>query len=401
MAAKAKPTKPATPESADTAPSTDAKGKGKKGEETMTVDLLMANLSTRFGKGAVFMSISKASLMTVDTVSTHSFHLDKAIGIGGLPRGRIVEIYGPESSGKTTLCLSIVAEAQKLGLTCAYIDAEHAMDIGYAKALGVDVGKLLFNQPDSGEQALDIVDEICGSGVVGVVVIDSVAALAPQDELNGEMTKAFVGVQARMMSKVMRKICTKAAKSNTLVIFINQLRMKIGVMFGSPETTPGGNALKYAASVRLDIRRIGQAKDGETVIGNETRVKVVKNKLAPPFQEAIFNIVYGKGIDQCGEVYDLALEHGVIEKNGNTYSYKGDKLGVGRQNTIAAMGADQAVYAKIKADVLAKTGAPVVAIAPTTEADRARLAAQIEANMAAVVADPEDEIPEGEGAADA
>jgi recombination protein RecA len=268
----------------------------------------------------------------VEVVSTGSLALDVALGIGGVPRGRVVEIYGPESSGKTTLTLHVVAESQKMGGTAAFIDAEHALDPGYAEKLGVNVDELLISQPDTGEQALEIADMLVRSGAVDVVVIDSVAALTPKAEIEGEMGDAHVGLQARLMSQALRKLTANIKRSNTLVIFINQIRMKIGVMFGSPETTTGGNALKFYASVRMDIRRIGAIKRGDEVIGNETRVKVVKNKMAPPFKEAHFEILYGEGISRLGEVIELGVKEGLIDKAGAWYSYNGERIGQGKEN---------------------------------------------------------------------
>jgi recombination protein RecA len=268
----------------------------------------------------------------VEVISTGSLALDVALGIGGVPRGRVVEIYGPESSGKTTLTLHVVAEAQKAGGTAAFIDAEHALDPGYAQKLGVNVDELLISQPDTGEQALEIADMLVRSGAVDVVVVDSVAALTPKAEIEGEMGDAHVGLQARLMSQALRKLTANIKRSNTLVIFINQIRMKIGVMFGSPETTTGGNALKFYASVRMDIRRIGAIKRGDEVIGNETRVKVVKNKMAPPFKEALFEILYGEGISRLGEVIELGVKEGLIDKSGAWYSYNGERIGQGKEN---------------------------------------------------------------------
>jgi recombination protein RecA len=268
----------------------------------------------------------------IEVISTGSLALDVALGIGGLPRGRVVEVYGPESSGKTTLTLQVVAECQKLGGTAAFIDAEHALDPGYAGKLGVNVDELLISQPDTGEQALEIADMLVRSGAVDVVVIDSVAALTPKAEIEGEMGDAHVGLQARLMSQALRKLTANIKRSNTLVIFINQIRMKIGVMFGNPETTTGGNALKFYASVRMDIRRIGALKRGDEVIGNETRVKVVKNKMAPPFKEAVFEILYGEGISRVGEVIELGVKEGLVDKSGAWYSYKGERIGQGKEN---------------------------------------------------------------------
>ena len=292
----------------------------------------LSQIERQFGKGAVMRMGDSSAVRDVGSISTGSLGLDIALGIGGLPRGRVVEIYGPESSGKTTLTLEVVAQAQREGGTAAFIDAEHALDPQYAEKIGVNVDELLVSQPDTGEQALEIADMIVRSGAVDVVVIDSVAALTPRAELEGEMGDSHVGLHARLMSQALRKLTANIKRSNTLVIFINQIRMKIGVMFGSPETTTGGNALKFYASVRLDIRRIGAIKKADEVIGNETRVKVVKNKLAPPFKQVEFDILYGTGISREGELIDLGVKHGMVEKAGAWYSYRGDRIGQGRDN---------------------------------------------------------------------
>ena len=292
----------------------------------------LSQIERQFGKGAVMRMGDSSAVRDVGSISTGSLGLDVALGIGGLPRGRVVEIYGPESSGKTTLTLEVVAQAQREGGTAAFIDAEHALDPLYAEKIGVNVDELLVSQPDTGEQALEIADMIVRSGAVDVVVIDSVAALTPRAELEGEMGDSHVGLHARLMSQALRKLTDNIQRSNTLVIFINQIRMKIGVMFGSPETTTGGNALKFYASVRLDIRRIGAIKKADEVIGNETRVKVVKNKLAPPFKQVEFDILYGTGISREGELIDLGVKHGMVEKAGAWYSYRGDRIGQGRDN---------------------------------------------------------------------
>ncbi len=291
----------------------------------------LSQIERQFGKGAM-MRLGDSPQEKIPSISTGSLGLDIALGIGGLPRGRVVEIYGPESSGKTTLALQVIAEGQKAGGTCAFIDAEHALDPPYAQNLGVNIDDLLVSQPDTGEQALEICDMIVRSGAVDVVVIDSVAALTPKAEIEGEMGDHHVGLQARLMSQALRKMTGNINNSNTLVVFINQIRMKIGVMFGSPETTTGGNALKFYSSVRLDIRRIGAIKDGDEVIGNETRVKVIKNKIAPPFKQAEFQILYGKGIYRLGEIIDLGVQIGLIDKAGAWYSYKSDRIGQGKKN---------------------------------------------------------------------
>ncbi|MFA7555851.1 MAG: recombinase RecA [Spongiibacteraceae bacterium] len=291
----------------------------------------LSQIERQFGKGSI-MKMGEGSREAMPAISTGSLGLDIALGIGGLPKGRIVEIYGPESSGKTTLTLSVIAEAQKLGATCAFIDAEHALDPSYAEKLGVNIDDMLVSQPDTGEQALEITDMLVRSGSVDVVVVDSVAALTPKAEIEGDIGDSHMGLAARMMSQAMRKMTGNIKNANCLVIFINQIRMKIGVMFGSPETTTGGNALKFYASVRLDIRRTGAVKDGDEIIGNETRVKVVKNKVSPPFKQAEFQILYGKGIYRMGEVIDLGVKQGLIDKAGAWYSYKGDKIGQGKAN---------------------------------------------------------------------
>ncbi|MEX0617509.1 MAG: recombinase RecA [Pseudohongiellaceae bacterium] len=301
------------------------------GNKQKALSAALTQIERQFGKGSM-MRLGDSGRQAIPSISTGSLGLDIALGIGGLPRGRVVEIYGPESSGKTTLTLQVIAEAQKAGGTCAFIDAEHALDPEYAGALGVDVENLLISQPDTGEQALEICDMIVRSGAVDVVVIDSVAALTPKAEIEGDMGDSHMGLQARLMSQALRKMTGNIKNSNTLVIFINQIRMKIGVMFGSPETTTGGNALKFYASVRLDIRRIGSIKEGDEVIGNETRVKVVKNKVAPPFRQAEFEIHYGKGIYHMSEVIDLGVKQGLIEKSGAWYAYKGEKIGQGKKN---------------------------------------------------------------------
>ena len=308
----------------------------KEGMESKNkaLDAALAQIERAFGKGSI-MKLGQREALEIEAISTGSLGLDIALGIGGLPKGRIVEIYGPESSGKTTLALHCVAEAQKKGGACAFIDAEHALDPAYAKKLGVDIDNLLISQPDAGEQALEIADTLVRSGAIDVLVIDSVAALVPRAELEGEMGDSLPGLQARLMSQALRKLTASISKSNTLVIFINQIRMKIGVMFGSPETTTGGNALKFYASVRLDIRRIGALKEKDEVVGNQTRVKVVKNKVAPPFKVVEFDIMYGEGVSKSGELIDLGEKAGVVEKSGSWFSYDGQRIGQGRENAKA------------------------------------------------------------------
>lgn len=302
-------------------------------EKTKALQAALAQIEKQFGKGSIMRMNETQIQNDIQVVSTGSLSIDLALGIGGLPRGRVVEIFGPESSGKTTLCLSVVAQAQKAGGTCAYIDAENALDVVYARKLGVKIDDLLISQPDTGEQALEIADMLVRSGGVDVIVVDSVAALTPKAELEGDMGDSHMGLQARLMSQALRKLTANIKRTNTLVIFINQIRMKIGVMFGSPETTTGGNALKFYASVRLDIRRTGQIKKGEDIIGNETRVKVVKNKVAPPFKQADFEILYGEGISRNGELIELGVLNDIVEKSGAWYSYKGQKIGQGKDNS--------------------------------------------------------------------
>jgi len=292
----------------------------------------LGQIEKQFGKGSVMRMGDSQASRDIEAISTGSIGLDVALGIGGLPRGRVVEIYGPESSGKTTLTLQVIAEAQKIGGTAAFVDAEHALDPSYAEKLGVDVDELLVSQPDTGEQALEITDMLVRSGAVDIVVVDSVAALTPKAEIEGEMGDSHMGLQARLMSQALRKLTGNIKRSNTMVVFINQIRMKIGVMFGSPETTTGGNALKFYSSVRLDIRRIGAIKKGDEVIGNQTRVKVVKNKVSPPFKQAEFEILYGQGISRLGEVIDLGVQHGIVDKAGSWYSYGDDRIGQGKEN---------------------------------------------------------------------
>ena len=301
-------------------------------DKEKALEAALGQIERNFGKGSIMKLGQSDNALEIEAISTGSLSLDIALGIGGLPQGRIIEIYGPESSGKTTLSLHVVAEAQKAGGTCAFVDAEHALDPGYAKKLGVNVEDLLISQPDAGEQALEIADTLVRSGAIDVLVIDSVAALVPRAELEGEMGDHHVGLQARLMSQALRKLTSSVAKSNTMIIFINQIRMKIGVMFGSPETTTGGNALKFYSSVRLDIRRIGAIKDKDDVVGNHTRVKVVKNKIAPPFKTVEFDIMYGEGISKLGELIDLGVTADIVEKSGSWFSYNSQRIGQGREN---------------------------------------------------------------------
>jgi recombination protein RecA len=351
------------------------------------IDLALAAIDKQFGKGAI-MRLGKDPIdREVHVIPTGSLGLDLALGIGGLPRGRVIEIYGPESSGKTTMTLHIVAEAQKRGGVCAFIDAEHALDVGYAKKLGVKTEELLVSQPDFGEQALEIADMLVRSNAVDVVVIDSVAALTPKAELEGEMGDAHVGLQARLMSQALRKLTAAISKSRTMVIFINQIRMKIGVMFGSPETTTGGNALKFYSSVRLDIRRIGAIKKEEDVIGNRTRVKVVKNKMAPPFKEVEFDILYGQGISREGDLVDLASEANIVDKSGAWFSFNGERIGQGRENAKQFLVDHPDVYNVIEAKVLAHHNVRRIGIDVAPEVAAATVSAVIAAAPTAPTAD--------------
>ena len=324
-------------------------------DKNKALDAALGQIERSFGKGSI-MKLGQQDVVEADTVSTGSIGLDIGLGIGGLPRGRVVEIYGPESSGKTTLALHAVAEAQKKGGTCAFIDAEHALDPIYAKKLGVDVEELLISQPDAGEQALEIADTLVRSGAVDVLVVDSVAALVPRAELEGEMGDSHMGLQARLMSQALRKLTSSVARSNTLIIFINQIRMKIGVMFGNPETTTGGNALKFYASMRLEIRRIGAIKDRDEVVGNQTRVKVVKNKLAPPFKMIEFDIMYGEGISKMGEILDLGVTAGIVEKSGSWFSYNSERVGQGRENAKTFLRENPAIADEIELKIRENAG---------------------------------------------
>ena len=331
-------------------------GKESDKDKQKALEAAIGQIDQNFGKGSVMKLGQKDQALDIEAVSTGSLSLDIALGIGGLPKSRIVEIYGPESSGKTTLALQVIAEAQKTGGVCAFVDAEHALDPTYARKLGVDTSELLISQPDTGEQALEIADTLVRSGAVSVLVVDSVAALTPRAELEGDMGDHHVGLQARLMSQALRKLTGSISKSNTMVIFINQIRMKIGVMFGSPETTAGGNALKFYSSVRLDIRRIGAIKDKEEIIGNQTRVKVVKNKVAPPFKVVEFDIMYGEGISKLGELIDLGAKANIIEKSGAWYSYKGEKIGQGKENSKQYLKNNMNIAAEIEMSIRANAG---------------------------------------------
>jgi recombination protein RecA len=347
-------------------------------EKEKAIELAVSSIEKAFGKGSIMrLGNEEAMVKDIQAISTGSVSLDIALGVGGLPRGRIIEIYGPESSGKTTLALHAVAEAQKKGGIAAFIDAEHALDVGYARKLGVRTDDLLISQPDSGEQALEITETLVRSGAIDVLVIDSVAALVPRAELEGEMGDAHMGVQARLMSQALRKLTGTISKSSTIVIFINQIRMKIGVMFGNPETTTGGNALKFYATQRLDIRRIGAIKDGEEVIGNRTRVKVVKNKVAPPFKEVEFDIMYGVGISKEGDLLDLASNENIVEKSGAWYSFDGERIGQGREQAKTFLREHPEVLQKIEGLVLEKFGihrAPVAVPPPEETAEEGKRA---------------------------
>ena len=329
---------------------------GGRMDKKQALEAALAQIDKNFGKGSIMRLGANERSMDIEAISTGSLGLDIALGIGGLPKGRVVEIYGPESSGKTTLTLQVIAEAQKKGGICAFVDAEHALDPAYAKKLGVKVEDLLISQPDTGEQALEIADTLVRSGAIDVLVVDSVAALTPKAELEGEMGDSLPGLQARLMSQALRKLTASINKSGTMVIFINQIRMKIGVMFGNPETTTGGNALKFYSSVRLDIRRIGQIKEREETVGNQTRVKVVKNKVAPPFKQVEFDIMYGEGISKTGELVDLGVKAGIVEKSGAWFSYDGQRIGQGRENTKAFLKENPKIAAAIEKAIRASAG---------------------------------------------
>jgi len=339
-------------------------------DKSKALDAALSQIERAFGKGSI-MKLGASTALEIEAISTGSLGLDIALGIGGLPRGRVIEIYGPESSGKTTLALQTIAEAQKRGGICAFVDAEHALDPVYARKLGVKVDDLLISQPDTGEQALEIADTLVRSGAVEVLVIDSVAALTPRAELEGEMGDQLPGLQARLMSQALRKLTASISKSNCMVVFINQIRMKIGVMFGSPETTTGGNALKFYASVRLDIRRIGAIKDRDEVVGNQTRVKVVKNKVAPPFKQVEFDIMYGEGISKVGELVDLGVTAGVVEKSGSWFSYNGERIGQGRENAKNFLRQNPDMANAIEATIRSNAGIVAAALSNGAEKDDA------------------------------
>ncbi len=325
-------------------------------DRAKAVELALSQIEKQFGKGSIVRLGSREALLPISVISTGSISFDAALGVGGIPRGRVIEVFGPESSGKTTITLQIIAEAQKLGGLAAFVDAEHALDPSYAKKLGVDVDNLLVSQPDSGEQALEITEALVRSGAIDVLVVDSVAALVPKAELDGEMGDSHVGLQARLMSQALRKLTGTVSKSRTALIFINQIREKIGVMFGNPETTTGGRALKFYSSVRVDIRRIAAIKEGDAVTGNRTKVKIVKNKVAAPFREAEFDILYGEGISREGDVLDLAVAHNIVEKSGAWYSYAGERIGQGRENTRSFLKENKDIFAKMDGEVRKKLG---------------------------------------------
>ena len=331
-------------------------------DRAKAVELALAQIEKQFGKGSIVRLGSKEALLPIAVISTGSISFDAALGVGGIPRGRVSEVFGPESSGKTTICLQVIAEAQRTGGLAAFVDAEHALDPGYAKKLGVDVDNLLVSQPDSGEQALEITEALVRSGAIDVLVVDSVAALVPKAELDGEMGDSHVGLQARLMSQALRKLTGTVSKSRTALIFINQIREKIGVMFGNPETTTGGRALKFYSSVRIDIRRIASIKDGDVVTGNRTKVKIVKNKVAAPFREAEFDILYGEGISKEGDVLDQAVAANIVEKSGAWYSYSGERIGQGRENTRTFLKENKDVYGRIDAQLRKQLGIGMVKV---------------------------------------
>ena len=339
----------------------------EKSAKSQALKIALEQIEKQHGKGAV-MRLGEGPIQQVEVISTGALSLDAALGIGGIPRGRVIEIFGPESSGKTTLCLHIIAEAQRAGGICGFVDAEHAMDMGYAKKLGVDTNNLLLSQPEFGEQALEIVETLVRSGALDVIVIDSVAALTPRAEIEGEMGDPSMGVQARLMSQALRKLTSAISKSRTSVIFTNQLRMKIGVMFGNPETTTGGNALKFYASVRMDVRRIEAIKDGQSIVGNRTRVKVVKNKVAPPFREAQFDILYNEGISKIGDLIDCAVEQNVIQKSGSWFSYKEDRIGQGRDSVKKFLQENEKTCKEIESTMRARLGLPALQTAQAAKA---------------------------------
>ena len=344
-------------------------------ERSRAIDLALSQIEKQFGKGSIMRLGTKEAIVPIAVIPTGAISFDAALGVGGVPRGRVVEIFGPESSGKTTIALQVIAEAQKTGGMAAFIDAEHALDPGYAKKLGVDVDNMLVSQPDYGEQALEITEALVRSGAIDVLVVDSVAALVPKAELDGEMGDSHVGLQARLMSQALRKLTGTVSKSRTCLIFINQIREKIGVMFGNPETTTGGRALKFYSSVRIDIRRIAAIKDGDSVIGSRTKVKVVKNKTAAPFREAEFDILYGEGISREGDLIDLAVEHNIIEKSGSWFSYKSERIGQGRENARQFLKDNRDIYAKIEAELKKELGLTKAEPAPAPAAPEQKAAA--------------------------
>jgi len=336
-------------------------------ERAKAVELALSQIEKQFGKGSIVRLGSKEALLPISVISTGSISFDAALGVGGFPRGRVIEVFGPESSGKTTITLQVIAEAQRNGGLAAFVDAEHALDPAYARKLGVDIDNLLVSQPDSGEQALEITEALVRSGAIDVLVVDSVAALVPKAELDGEMGDSHMGLQARLMSQALRKLTGTVSKSRTSLVFINQIREKIGVMFGNPETTTGGRALKFYSSVRVDIRRIAAVKEGDTVVGSRTKVKIVKNKVAAPFREAEFDILYGEGISREGDVLDLAVAHNIVEKSGAWYSYSGERIGQGRENTRTFLKENKDVFAKMDAQVRKQLGIGAAAVAEVPE----------------------------------